>query len=134
MIIVDTCIVFHLFNETFLTSIAQEALNKDPNWILPMLWREEYANVLAKLARKEHRDIDDVINHFNYTMEELKNCEVVIDTQKALKISIKYKISVYDAHFIALAIELGTILITEDKEIIKNCPNLAVNLHDFLKM
>lgn len=133
MIIADTCLIFHLFNETLLTTYAQKILGKDPNWVLPHLWREEYANILSKLARKENRSIDDVINHFSYTINELKNCEIIVDTEKALQISIKYKISVYDAHFITLAIDLNTLLVTEDKEILKNCPGLALSLKDFLK-
>ena len=58
MIVADTCLIFHLFNETVLTASAQEILDKDPYWILPPLWKEEYANVLSKLARKEFRVID----------------------------------------------------------------------------
>lgn len=133
MIVADTCLVFHLFNETLLTDNAQKILDKDPYWVLPPLWREEYANILSKLARKEGRAIDDVINHFNYTIDELKNCEINIDTKKALQISIEYKISVYDAHFVALAIDFNTLLVTEDKEIIKNCSHIALSLQDFLK-
>lgn len=132
MIIADTCLVFHLFNETFLTATAQKILDKDPYWILPSLWREEYANVLSKLARKERRALDQVVNHFDYTIKELKNCEFTVDTKSALKISIDYKISVYDAHFIALAIDFNTLLVTEDKEILKNCSNLASSMYDFL--
>lgn len=133
MIVADTCLVFHLFNETLLTGSAQKIIDKDPYWVLPPLWREEYANVLSKLARKEGRAIDDVINHFNYTIDELKNCEINVDTKKALQISIEYKISVYDAHFVALAIDFNTLLVTEDKEIIKNCSHIALSLQDFLK-
>lgn len=88
MIIADTCLVFHLFNETLLTAHAQKILDKDSYWVLPPLWREEYANILSKLARKEGRVIDDVVNHFSYTINELKNCEINVDTKKALQISI----------------------------------------------
>ena len=133
MIVADTCLVFHLFNETFLTASAQEIQKKDPYWILPSLWKEEYANILSKLARKELQPIDQVIKLFNYTVEELKSCEVIVDTKKALEISIKYKISVYDAHFIALAIDFNSLLVTEDKEILKNCSDLALSLNNFLK-
>ena len=122
MIIADTCLIFHLFNDTLLTANAQKILDKDPYWVLPPHWREEYANILSKLARKEGRAIDGIINHFNYTIDELKNCEIIVDTKKALQISIEYKISVYDAHFIALAIDFNTLLVTEDKEIIKIVP------------
>lgn len=64
VIVADTCLVIHLFNETVLPASAQEILDKDSYWILPSLWKEEYANVLSKLARKERRDVDEVINHF----------------------------------------------------------------------
>lgn len=94
MIVADTCLIFHLFNETLLTANAQKILTKDSYWIVPPLWREEYANVLSKLARKENRDINQVIDHFKYTLEELKNCEISVDTKQALHISIEYKIRV----------------------------------------
>lgn len=74
MNIADTCLIFHLFNETLLTPNVQKILDKDPHWILPPLWREEYANTLSKLARKEHREFEDALSHFKYTVEKLKNC------------------------------------------------------------
>lgn len=89
--------------------------------------------MFSKLARKEGRSIDDIINHFDYTIDKLKNCEINVDTKKALQVSIEYKISVYDAHFIALAIDFNTFLVTEDKEILKNCSHLALNIQNFLK-
>ena len=64
-------------------------------------------------------------------MDQLKNCEIIVDTKRALEISIKYKISVYDAHFIVLAIDFNTLLITEDKEILKKCSDLASSMHNF---
>lgn len=133
MIIADTCLIFHLFNQTPLTHKAQEVLKKDPHWLFPSLWREEYANVLSKLARKEERLSHNISHHFDYTVNELKDFEVIVDTKNALEISIKYHITVYDAHFIALAIDLNTLLVTEDKEIIKKCSKLASNFNDFLK-
>lgn len=133
MIVADTCLVVHLFNETELTKIAQKILEKDPYWVLPKIWQEEYANVLSKLARKEKRPIDEVINHFNYTVNEFKNHAFTVDNRKSLRASIEYKISVYDAHFVVLATDFNTVLITEDKEIIKNCPHISMNMKEFLK-
>ena len=34
MIVADTCLVVHLFNETLLTNIAQKVRKKDATWIL----------------------------------------------------------------------------------------------------
>ncbi len=133
MIVADTCLVVHLFNETQLTGIAQKIQKKDASWIFPPLWQEEYANVISKLARKESRDIHEVIKHFSYVLDELRGCEIAVDSRKALKISIEYKISVYDAHFVALALDFDITLITEDKEVLKNCKGIAFSMNDFLK-
>lgn len=132
MIVADTCLITHLFNETDLTATAQGILKKDSSWILPSIWQEEYANVLSKKARKENRTINDVLELFNYTVKELKNCEIAVDNRRALKISIEYKISVYDAQFVVLAMNFNTLLVTEDKEILKNCPGIALGMRDFL--
>ncbi len=133
MIVADTCLVVHLFNETLLTDIAQKVRQKDAAWILPPLWQEEYANVISKLARKESRDVHEVIQHFNYVLNELQGSEIVVDSRKALKFSIEHKISVYDAHFVGLALDFDVILVTEDKEVLKNCKPIARSMHDFLK-
>lgn len=134
MIVADTCLVVHLFNETDLTNAVQKVLEKEPAWILPRLWREEYANVLSKLARIEKRSFNAVMRHFSDTMEELKNCERDIDVKKALKLSIESRISVYDAHFVSLAVDYQTLLVTEDKEVLKNCPETSVSIKEFLKL
>jgi len=132
MIIADTCLVVHLFNETELTEKAQEILAIDPEWILPTLWREEYANVLSKKARKEQKESSEVIEFLTFTINELKHCEHHVEIQKALQISIEKKISVYDAHFVALAERFESLLITEDQEVIKKRPAIAMRMEDFI--
>ena len=133
MIVADTCLVVHLFNETFLTDVAQKIQKKDASWILPSLWQEEYASVLSKLARKESRNIAEVVKHFDYVLNELRGSEIIVDNRKALKISIEYKISVYDAHFVGVALDFGVVLVTEDKEVLKNCRAITCSMHDFVK-
>jgi predicted nucleic acid-binding protein len=133
VIVADTCLVVHLFNETLLTDVAQKIQKKDASWILPPLWQEEYANVISKLARKESRDMREVVEHFSYVLDELRSSKIVIDSAKALEISIEYNISVYDAHFVGLALHFDVPLVTEDKEVLKKCRAIAYNMHDFLK-
>lgn len=133
MIVADTCLVVHLFNETLLTDVAQQIQRKDASWILPLLWQEEYANVLSKLTRKESRDVNEVIQHFSCVLNELQGSEIVVDSREALKIAIEYKISVYDAHFVALALDFNAVLVTEDREVLKKCGAIACGMHDFLK-
>lgn len=132
MIVADTCVVFHLFNETELTEKAQLCLSQDSEWILPSLWKEEYANVLSKLARQQHMNTKDVVEHFLYSVNELIGNEKYVAVDDALRVSIQYKISVYDAHFLCLALNHNIPLITEDKEVLRKCPSIASNMHKFL--
>lgn len=134
MIIADTCLVVHLFNETDLTSPAQQVLKKDPSWILPVLWQEEYANVISKLAKKTKRNATEVIKHYDFALDEFKGSEISVDNRSALRFALDYNISVYDAHFVCLAIEFSVWLITEDQEILKKCPHRAMSIQDFIKM
>ena len=132
MIVADTCLVTHLFNESDQTLVAKKVLRKDSQWILPTLWQEEYANVLSKIARKESIEINLVLKQFHYAMDTLKGGTIPVSPAKALRIAIEYKISVYDAHFVALAMDYNVVMVSEDKEVLKNCPGIAVCMHEFL--
>lgn len=134
MIVADTCLIYYLCNDNDLTPKAQHILEKDPYWIVPSLWRKEYANVLSKLARKEHRSIEEVIEHFNDTVTLFEESERPVEMEQALRISIAHKLSVYDAHFVTLAFQHHVFLITEDKEVLKRCPELAINMDSYLRL
>lgn len=127
----------HLFNcshlETSLTEGAEMVYEADPYWIAPPLWKEEYANVLAKLARKEGKSQKEIISHFEYTLEEMKELEREVSLSEVLKFAMDYKISVYDAHFAKLADVHQVPLITEDKEILAHCPKIALSISDFIR-
>lgn len=132
MIVVDTCIIIHLFNTTELTALAQQVLEINPDWHTPTTWREEYANVLAKLYKKSKCKPKEVLELFQKTFEELQNREYKIETKDALECAMQYQISVYDAHFVVLAEQLNTWLITEDLEVLKKCPKHAISMLDFV--
>ncbi len=42
-----------------------------------------------------------------------------------LSIALEFGISSYDAHFVALAREMNTILFTHDRKLIARCPDIA---------
>lgn len=133
MIVVDTCVLTHLFNETEQTKLAQKILEIDSSWIVPILWQEEYANVLSKLARREKREFEEVIGHFDDILSQLSGCEKYVDNRDALKTSLQKKISVYDAHFVTLAQSFDILLVTEDQEVTKRCSQEAVSMKEFIK-
>lgn len=133
MIVVDTCIITHLFNQTELTSFAQEILDYDSEWCVPTTWMEEYANVLAKLFRKSKYNEEDVITLFKHTCEQLQDREYSVEAEEALIFAMRYKISVYDAYFVVLAERLNVWLVSEDHEVLKKCKDRAISIRDYLK-
>lgn len=132
MIVVDTCIITHLFNETELTAQAQQVLKINPDWYVPTTWREEYANVLAKLYTKSNCKPEEVLALFQITCDQLQNRERKIETKEALECAMHFQISVYDAHFIVLAEHLRTCLITEDIEVLKKCSKQTLSMNAFI--
>ena len=50
-----------------------------------------------------------------------------------LRLVQKSNCSAYDCEFVALAMQLQTVLITEDKKILENFPAIAINLVDATK-
>ncbi len=104
-----------------------------PIWIFPPLWKEEYANVLAKFARKDSTLTEEkIVLHLEYTIAELEKHERNVVLSDALQLAIRRKISVYDAHFVQLAVDFDILLVTEDQEIIKKCPDKAMSMNAFL--
>ncbi len=133
MIVADTSLIASFFLETELTPLAKKVHKKVPIWIFPPLWREEYANVLAKFARKDiTKTEEDLLAHFEYTVIELEKYERKVNLSTVLRLALRSRISVYDAHFVQLAIDNQLLLVTEDQEIIRKCPDTAVSMQHFL--
>jgi len=133
MIVVDTCIIVHLYNETTCTAKAQELFAINPYWQVPSMWQEEYANVLAKLARTSTCTHEEVLNRFQYTVQQLQESQHELKPIEALEYAMRYQRSAYDAHFIALAEKLNTWLITEDKEVLQKCKTRALSIAQYIQ-
>lgn len=132
MIVIDTCIVFHLFNETSLNLKAQKLIEKSPHIILPPIWQEEYANILVKESRKNLILRSSLQDHYDKVVDQLVPHEVVVNKKQALRIALEANISSYDAQFVELSERYAIWLVTEDKELIKKNSGLAISMDDFL--
>ena len=54
-------------------------------------------------------------------------------SHSVLSVANEGKLSSYDAEYVALARQLGVVLVTSDAEVIKNFPSLAMSPEAFLK-
>ena len=53
MIVVDTNIIAYLTLPSPYTDAAERLLQRDQDWIAPVIWRSEFRNVLATAMRQE---------------------------------------------------------------------------------
>jgi len=116
------------------TDNVKNVLLKDSNWVAPILWRSEFRSVLSHYLRKEYLSMSQA----NYLIGEAESLmlgsEYHVLSSEVLDMLLKTNLSVYDCEFVALAKELGTHLITSDKKILKEAPEIALTIKDYLSL
>ncbi len=132
MIVADTNLIVYLFITGDQTALAQKVLDKDPQWIVPPLWQSEFRNVLAAYIRRGMA-LQQAKRIMSNAMQTLEHRQVVPSAEDILDLVAESGCTSYDCEFIALAMQLGITLVTADKQLLKQFPNLALSLEDFTK-
>jgi predicted nucleic acid-binding protein len=131
MIVVDTNVLAYRFIEGEKTEQAIAARQNDSDWIVPLLWRHEFLNVLSTSIRCEMLTLEQCKAIWGNAVRVLRGAERPVEMMKALSLSIDTAISTYDAQYIELAQSFGVWCITEDKKLLKAFPGIAVSLDEF---
>jgi predicted nucleic acid-binding protein len=132
MIVVDTNIISYFYLPTDQTRWAEQLLEQEPTWAVPMLWRSEFRNVLAFYMRKKIIDLETALTLQQEAEELLHDHEFEIPSLKVLSLVSQSSCSAYDCEFVGVAQLLNTRLVTEDKKILKEFPETAYSLKAFL--
>jgi len=125
MIVVDTNVLLNLFCESPLSRYAHLVRAKDGDWIVPPLWRYEFMNGLAKAMWKGFLAESIAIEIMSNAIECLAAKEIEPSQDAVLSLSGKFRITAYDATYVALARQLGVLLVTEDGELNDKFPEVA---------
>jgi len=131
MIVVDTNIIGYLYLASEHSPQAEEVLRKDTHWVAPLLWRSELRNVLALYVRKNILSLEDAIRLMEEAMTLMQGGEYEVTSPQVLPLAAKSNCSAYDCEFVALAQDLNIPLVTVDKQILAQFPNIAVSLDDY---
>ena len=132
MIVLDTNILSYFFLDTAYSEKTEILFKQESIWYAPYLWKSEFRNVLALYLRKGLITIEDAF----FTMDKaellMEGNEFYITSQHILTLVNESKCSAYDCEFVALAQQLNIKLVTEDKKIISEFKDIAVNIDTFL--
>lgn len=133
MIVADSNIIAARNLTSVLTSKAEQVEEKDPVWIVPLLWRYEFQNILATAIKAKQIMPEYALEVWQKVAGILMENESEPSPAKVIDLVAKYGITAYDGQLIALAMEMGVLCVTEDGELQNKFPRVAVSMGDFLK-
>ena len=128
MIVVDTNIVAYLYLPGEFTDAAERLLVREPDWAAPVLWRSEFRNILAGYLRRNSLTFEQTCSIQAEAEGLLSGGEYDVDSASVLQLVRDSSCTAYDCEFIALALKLGTRLVTMDKKLLQAFPERAVAL------
>jgi predicted nucleic acid-binding protein len=132
MIVVDTNVIAYLFLAGEYSERAEIALQVDPTWAAPLLWRSELRNVLAGYLRKKILTVADCLRIMAEAGRLVEGREYAVPAGRVFEAVLQSGCSAYDCEFVVLAQDLGVPLITADSRILADFPDVAVSLEVFV--
>ena len=131
MIVADTNLVAYLLTPGERTEAAEAVRARDPEWVAPPLWRSELRSVLVQHLRVGSLDAETAIAAWTDAEALLRAGTREPETSRTLHAAVEHGLSAYDAEFVALAEALDVPLVTDDRRVLRACPDIAVAIADF---
>jgi len=128
VIVVDTNIICYLYLSGERSHQAEQLFALDPHWCAPVLWRSEFRSVLSQYLRKNLLTFEEVLLILEQAEDLLSDNEYEVPSAHIMQMVNSSRCSSYDCEFIALASYLGVRLITADKTLLREFPEIAKSL------
>ncbi len=131
MIVVDTNIISYLYISGARSQQVEELLSVEPHWCAPVLWRSEFRSVLGQYLRKNILSFEEVLVIMDQAETLLSENEFEVPSAHIMRLLSASKCSAYDCEFVALAQYLGVQLVTADRQILREFPEIARSIDAF---
>ena len=126
MIVVDSNLIGYLYLSGERSAQAEQVLRQDAHWAAPLLWRSEFRNVLALYLRKNILSLEAAREIMEEATRLMQGQEYDVVSSHVLQLAAQSKCSAYDCEFVALAQDLGVALVTVDKQVLAQFPEIAL--------
>jgi len=133
VIVVDTNVICYRWISSPKSDAAETALAKDPDWIAPLLWRSEFRNVMALAIRRKALAIDAAQEIASEAEASCERREFAVSSDAILQLVATSKCTACDCEFVALARDQGVQLVTADRQILNDFPEVAISLERFVR-
>ena len=133
MIVSDNTLLCHFFLRSDLEVVARQVRERDGDWIVPQLWKSEFANAIVKAYWACPDPLEQYYQAWDCACAVMEPCERPVDFHEVVRLGSENHISAYDAQYVYLARKLSIPLVTEDGKLQRKFPAIAVSMGDFLK-
>jgi predicted nucleic acid-binding protein len=133
VIVVDTNIICYRWLPSSHSPDADKALAKDPDWIAPLLWRSEFRNALTGAIRQNLVTLEVAHDIIGKAEWHFVNREFAVSSDAVLELLANSICSAYDCEFVAVAHAQGVQLLTIDRQILHEFPEVAISLDKFVR-
>ena len=134
MIVVDTNVICYRWMSSPNSAAAETALAKDPHWIAPLLWRSEFRYIVALAIRKNALTTHAAQEIMRKAEASFERCEFAVSSDAVLRLVAKSNCTAYDCEFVALADAERVQLVTADRQILQEFPEVAISLDKFVRV
>lgn len=130
--VVDCNVVVHLLLDGECSREARMLLQRDADWRSESFVMVELTNVLATWMRARDLALAGAASVLGQAQSVLDTGMHTIGHADALALAAQYRVTAYDARYLAVARELGVPLVTEDAKLRKAAPLLTRSLAEAL--
>ena len=133
MIVVDANVVVYLALDTPQRQTARQILDADSDWHVPYLWLSEFRNAVTQYMRSGELTLRGALDAIDFAEETLFRKEHAVDSVRVMELVEGSACSAYDCEYVALALQLGVPLVTADRRILREFPDVAVSPDAFAR-
>ena len=132
MLIVDTNVVAYLLIEGDHTAAARLLHRRDDDWRSEAFIMIEFTNVLTASIAARRMNLVLAQRFLANATSLLHGKLALIPHDSVLSLAVQYRVTAYDARFLALAQQLDCRLVTEDAKLRAAAPKLTQSLAEAL--
>jgi predicted nucleic acid-binding protein len=131
LIVADTNLIVYLLIEGDQTPQAQACGQRDPVWIAPPIWRNEFINVLSLYVRSRGLPLDDALRAIAAADKLVETVVLRGVEDRIIRWAAAHGMASYDAEFVIAAEIADVRVVTADKNLISQAKPRAVSIADF---
>jgi predicted nucleic acid-binding protein len=133
-LVVDANVLVYMLLDGEKSPAARRLHEMRPDWVCPTILRHEFMNMCATYQRAAGFSREECLALLRTGVALLSGREVDVDPEAVVGVAMDLDLSAYDAQYVAAALALKGLLVTEDRAILARAPAVARSLEGYANL